>query len=91
MTRLLSDPSPVKVTLAEGVPAVVVLPAARPHRVACIFARWRVSTGWWRTAIDRDYWKLGLSGHEVAGGAEVACELYRDRATGTWWLSRLYE
>ena len=97
MTRLLADPGRVTVTVAGGVPTVVALPGSRTHEVACIFARWRVSTGWWRTAVDRDYWKLGLGSHEAAAhegdvaGAEIACELYRDRATGDWWLSRLYE
>ncbi|MFN2462659.1 MAG: hypothetical protein ABR573_02005 [Candidatus Dormibacteria bacterium] len=85
MTRLLEAPIPARVELDAGIPATVSAWEDR-RTVDRVCSRWRVESDWWRSPVSREYWKLEL------GGAEpLLCDLYRDRVTGEWWLSRLYD
>ena len=92
MSRLLAEPLPVEVKFGEGHPLMVSLPggagSGRPRPVARVFSRWRVETDWWRTPVAREYWKVELGD---GAGPGVLCELYRDRLTGAWWLTRVYD
>ncbi|HEY8739977.1 MAG TPA: hypothetical protein VIN56_05250 [Candidatus Dormibacteraeota bacterium] len=86
MSRLLETPEHVRVEVAAGVPARVATgEGRRPALRVC--ARWRVETDWWRTPVSREYWKLELGG----GSESLLCDVYQDRLTGEWWLSRLYD
>jgi hypothetical protein len=86
MTRLLETPEQVRVEVAAEVPAGVFTDGGGRRPVQRICARWRVETDWWRSAVSREYWKVVLGGPE-----ELLCDVYQDRLTGEWWLSRLYD
>ena len=83
MTRLLADPVGVEVELSQGAPVRVREGQGALRRVDRVCARWRVEADWWRVPVAREYWKLLLG--------ETVCEVYRDRLTGQWWLSRVYD
>jgi hypothetical protein len=81
VTRLWRTGLPITVMLLGGRPAEIVW-GKRRWKVARIAGHWRVDTGWWRFAIQREYFLL-----ELAGGSMVT--IYGD-AHG-WRLSRLYD
>jgi len=83
MSRLLAEPAPLDVAAPGGVPRLVRM-GRREHAVRRIFARWRVDADWWRTRVDREYWKVDL-------GEASVCEIYQDRLGQGWWLSRVYD
>ena len=83
MTRLLAEPLRVEVELREGVPATLREGQAAPRRVSRVCAFWRAEADWWRVPVSREYWKLLLG--------EDLLEVYRDRLTGLFWLSRYYD
>lgn len=88
MSRLLAEPEAVEVAVAPGgVPRWVRTERDGRVAVARVFARWRVETDWWRSPVNREYWKLELGGE----GAGPVCEVYQDRLTGAWWRSRIYD
>ena len=82
MTRLLSPPTPVSVTLnADGTPAYVTgvwSGAVDP------IARWKVETEWWHQAVVRDYWKVVLNSNYL-------CELFHDLSRDEWFIERVYD
>jgi hypothetical protein len=82
MTRLLSPPAAVELTLAaDGSPAFVsgVLNGAIDP-----IARWKVETEWWNRLVVREYWKVLL-------GSELLCELYHDLDRDQWFVERIYD
>ena len=82
MTRLLSPPAPVEVTLgAEGMPSFIT--GAFSGSVDPI-ARWKVETEWWDVLVVREYWKALLN-------SNVLCELYHDLSRDEWFLERIYD
>lgn len=81
MTRLWRAGLPITVMLLEGRPVEIVWEQRR-WKVARIVGHWRVDTGWWRYAIQREYYQM-----ELERGPMVT--LYCD-AQG-WRLSRLYD
>jgi hypothetical protein len=83
VSRLLAEPAPVAVEIADEVPARLGV-ERRQYRVERILARWRLETDWWRAPLSREYWKLWLSG-------DLVCEVYRDCLQGGWWLTRWYD
>lgn len=54
------------------------------RRVEDMLGRWRVSQEWWKSPVERDYYRLRLEGG-------IICELFRDRITGTWRLQRILD
>ena len=56
----------------------------RKEGVEEICEQWRVSQGWWKSAIDREYFRV----RTVKG---IVCEIYRDMPTGAWYLQRIYD
>ncbi|MDP9326042.1 MAG: hypothetical protein M3O87_05845 [Candidatus Dormibacteraeota bacterium] len=96
MSRLLAEPEAVEVAMVEGAPRWLRL-GARRHRVERVFARWRVESDWWRSPVSREYWKLALDGGAGATWSEddeapgLVCEVFEDRLSQAWWLSRLYD
>jgi hypothetical protein len=83
MSRLLTEAAPVAVETAEGVPARLQV-GRRQHRVERVLARWRLETDWWRAPLSREYWKLWLRDDQV-------CEVYQDRLSGDWRITRWYD
>ena len=82
MTRLLSSPPAVQLTLApDGSPAF--MSGALSGAIDPI-ARWKVETEWWNRLVVREYWK-------VVVGSEVLCELYRDLDRDQWFVERIYD
>jgi hypothetical protein len=90
VSRLLAEPEAVEVAAPDGVPRLVRLGRER-HRVERVFARWRVESDWWRTPVSREYWKLQLAGDTEAEEPGLVCEVYQDRLSHAWWLSRVYD
>jgi hypothetical protein len=82
MTRLLSPPAAVEVTLsAEGTPCLIT--GAFNGSVDPI-ARWKVETEWWHQPVLRVYWKVLLN-------SDLLCELYHDFNRDEWFVERVYD
>lgn len=82
MTRLLSPPTAVDVTLGPG---------GAPESIAGALsgsldpiARWKVETSWWKQPVIREYWKAVLNNN-------LLCELYRDVTSNEWFVERVYD
>jgi hypothetical protein len=56
----------------------------RKEGVEEICEQWRVSQEWWRSTVDREYFRV----RTVRG---IVCEMYRDLLTGAWYLQRIYD
>ena len=54
----------------------------RKESVEEICEQWRVSREWWKSAVDREYFRV----RTVRG---IICEMYRDLLTGAWYLQRI--
>src|SRR6202165_1877598 len=82
VTRLLSPPAAVEVTLADdGTPAFIS--GAFSGSLAPI-ARWKVETEWWKQPVVREYWKALLN-------SNLLCELYHDLSRDEWFVERVYD
>jgi hypothetical protein len=82
VTRLLREHPSIDVEVdATGRIAAIRWNGRRESVEVC--NRWRVEEGWWRTPIERDYFK-------VVGGRWLAL-IYLDRTDGSWHLERLYD
>jgi hypothetical protein len=82
VTRLLSPPTPVEVTVAaDGTPAFITGPFSGSIDP---IARWKVETGWWKTPVVREYWKALLN-------SALLCELYHDLQANRWFVERIYD
>jgi hypothetical protein len=82
MTRLLSPPAVVEVTLsADGTPSFIdgeLSGSIDP------IARWKVETEWWNQPVIREYWKALLNN-------TLLCELYHDLGSDEWFVERIYD
>ena len=82
MTRLLSPPAMVEMTLSpEGTPSFIA--GAFSGSVDPI-ARWKVETEWWNQPVIREYWKALLN-------SSLLCELYHDLSSDEWFVERVYD
>jgi hypothetical protein len=82
MTRLLSPPASVDVTLSlEGTPCFIT--GVFSGSVDPI-ARWKVEIEWWNQPVIREYWKALLN-------STVLCELYHDLGSDEWFVERVYD
>ena len=82
MTRLLSPPAAVEVTIAsDGTPAFIS--GAFSGSIDPI-ARWKVETEWWKQPVIREYWKVLLN-------SNLLCELYHDLSRDEWFVERVYD
>ena len=82
MTRLLSPPTAIDVTLDHG-RAPIAISGAYNGSIQPI-ARWKVEASWWNRPVVREYWKAVLNNN-------LLCELFRDVATGEWFVERVYD
>ena len=82
MTRLLTPPAAVELTLAaDGTPAFISGAFSGPLDP---IARWKVETEWWNRPVVREYWKVLL-------GSNLLCELYHDVTHDEWFVERIYD
>jgi hypothetical protein len=82
MTRLLSPPAAVDVTLGPG-GAPAAISGAFTGSIDPI-ARWKVETSWWTKPVVREYWRAVLN-------SNVLCDLYHDLTLHAWFLERIYD
>ena len=82
MTRLLSPPTALEVTLDHG-GAPIAISGAYIGSIEPI-ARWKVEGSWWNKPVVRKYWKAVLNNN-------LLCELYRDVSTNEWFIERVYD
>jgi hypothetical protein len=82
VTRLLSPPAAVEVTLsAEGRPSFIT---GEFSGSIDPIARWKVETEWWNQPVVREYWKALLNN-------SLLCELYHDLSRDEWFVERVYD
>jgi hypothetical protein len=82
MTRLLSPPAMVAVTLGpEGTPSFIT---GEFSGSVDPIARWKVETEWWNQPVVREYWKALLN-------SSLLCELYHDLNSDEWFVERVYD
>ena len=82
MTRLLSPPAAVEMTLsAEGTPSFIT---GELSGSIDPIARWKVETEWWNQPVIREYWKALLNN-------TLLCELYHDLSSDEWFVERVYD
>jgi hypothetical protein len=82
VTRLLTPPTAVDVTLDHG-GAPIAVSGAYSGSIDPI-ARWKVETRWWDKPVVREYWKAVLN-------SSLLCELYRDVTRNEWFIERVYD
>ena len=82
MTRLLSPPAIVQVTLSvDGTPSFIT---GELSGSIDPIARWKVETEWWNELVIREYWKALLN-------SNLLCELYHDLSSDKWFVERVYD
>ena len=86
--RRFRPPVAIRVAVAHGRPVSIAIdrrgmPGGRVERAA---GPWRTSGGWWDGGVhwDRDEWDVA-----VADG--TACRIFRDRASGQWFLEGIVD
>ncbi len=82
MTRLLSPPTAVDVTLDHGRAPIAIAGAYNGSLEPIV--RWKVEASWWDRPVVREYWKAVLNNN-------LLCELFRDASTGEWFVERIYD
>ena len=82
MTRLISPPTAIDVTLDHG-GAPIAIAGTFQGSVEPI-ARWKVEGSWWDRPVVREYWKVVLNN-------SLLCELYHDLTTRAWFVDRVYD
>ncbi len=82
MTRLVSPPTAIDVTLDHG-GAPIAIAGALSGSIEPI-ARWKVEGSWWDRPVVREYWKVVLN-------SALLCELYHDVAKKEWFVERIYD
>ncbi|HET7418753.1 MAG TPA: hypothetical protein VFL27_00055 [Candidatus Dormibacteraeota bacterium] len=82
MTRLLTPPHAIDVTLDHG-RAPIAIAGAFIGSIEPI-ARWKVETSWWDRPVVREYWKVVLNNN-------LLCELYHDVGRNEWFVERVYD
>ena len=82
MTRLLTPPAAIDVTLGPG---------GAPTSISGAFSgsidpivRWKVETSWWTKPVIREYWKAVLNN-------TMLCELFHDVSSNEWFVERVYD
>jgi hypothetical protein len=81
VTRLFSEPIPIRLSWCEGEVEALRVGAARLPIVEVV-RRWRVDLEWWRDGASRDYLTV-----RTADGSLL--DLFGDRRSGEWFIQRL--
>lgn len=76
----------VRLEVEEGVQhkPVALLYKGRRQRIGQTLKRWRITQGWWKRAVEREYFQIRTE-------TGVICEIYRDLFTDVWYLQRIYD
>ena len=82
MTRLLTPPTAVDVTLDVG-GAPTSIAGAYSGSIDPI-ARWKVESRWWDRPVVREYWRALLNN-------DLLCELYHDMSSNEWFVERVFD
>ncbi len=82
MTKLVSPPAAIDVTLDHG-RAPIAVSGALNGSIEPI-ARWKVEGSWWDRRVVREYWKVVLNN-------DLLCELYHDVVQDEWFVERVYD
>jgi len=84
MSKLFQQPVKLKVREGNQHEPIVFLYNGRIEKVGHIIKRWRVSQGWWKRPVDREYFQIRTE-------TGIVCELHRDLLAGVWYLQRIYD
>lgn len=84
MTRLLQQPVELEVKEGNRFEPVAFPYKGRMVNTGQILKRWRISQGWWKRPVEREYFQIKTE-------AGMVCELYRDLIAGAWYLQRIYD
>jgi hypothetical protein len=84
MGKLFQQPVMLKVEEDVQHKPIAFLYRGRIQRVGQTLKRWRITQGWWKRAVEREYFQIRTE-------AGIVCELYRDLLTGVWFLQRIYD
>lgn len=78
------QPALLQVSEAENHEPLAILRGGRWSSVEEVIARWRLHQEWWKRPVERDYFRVRLSGG-------VICEVFREVQSGCWRLFRVYD
>jgi hypothetical protein len=84
MTKLFQRPVKLEVKEGNQHQPIAFLYKGRTERIGQALKQWRITHGWWKRAIEREYFQV-----ETETG--IICDLYRDSLTGAWYLQRIYD
>ena len=84
MAKQLQEPQEIKVAAnIKGVPLSLTRNSNR-EKVAAIYEHWRVADEWWGSEVERDYFRIKTT-------AGLVCDIYRDKSTNQWYLSKIHD
>jgi len=84
MAKLLEKPEELRVTAnIEGTPLTITR-NGKAERVTRIYQQWQVSEQLFEQEILKNYFKVRTS-------KSVICDIYRDTASNSWYLGRIYD
>ena len=84
MSRLFQQAVKLEVKESDQHELIAFVYKGRIEKINNLIKRWRITQGWWKRAIEREYFQI-----ETQTGA--ICELYRDLLTEVWYLQRIYD
>ena len=84
MSRLFQQAVKLEVKEGDQHEPIAFIYKGRIEKINNLIKRWRITQGWWKRAIEREYFQI-----ETQTGA--ICELYRDLLTEVWYLQRIYD
>jgi hypothetical protein len=84
MSRLFQQAVKLEVKESDQHEPIAFMYKGRIEKINNLVKRWRITQGWWKRAIEREYFQI-----ETQTGA--ICELYRDLLTEVWYLQRIYD
>jgi len=84
MSKLFQKPLRLEVKEDKEHQPIAFFHKGRMEKVEQMLKQWRITQGWWKKAIQRDYFQIRTK-------TGIVCELYRDLTTGTWYLQRIYD
>jgi len=84
MAKLLEKPEELKVNAnIEGTPLTITR-NGKAERVTRIYQQWQVSEQIFEQEILKSYFRVRTS-------KGIICDIYRDTASNSWYLGRLYD
>ncbi|MBM4447186.1 MAG: hypothetical protein FJ023_07535 [Chloroflexi bacterium] len=84
MAKLLGKPEELRVTAnIEGTPLTITR-NGKAERVTRIYQQWRVAEQLFEQELLKSYFRVRTS-------KGVICDIYRDTASNSWYLGRVYD